>query len=200
MIFVGIFVMRHFTCLLFASYFFLFSCQKNTDRQENLIHRQAKKIDSLHRIADSLHNSLSTLVQQNDSLSKQLEYYRFFKDSCIVKGRIGLDYRILGAPYRGEKYPTERQVMSEHEYFKLVILDYKTKKTLQSLIIKPDKSGNFTYTLKLKKNQPYRDILYAKRKNNNKLRNENLHLRKESFRTECKDTMFYNFKIIRFRT
>jgi len=192
--------MKHYFYFLFFINFLLFSCQNNTARQENVIHRQTKKIDSLHRIADSLHKSLSTLVLINDSLSKQLEYYRFFKDSCIVKGRIGLDYRILGAPYRGEKYPTERQVMAEHEYFKLVILDYKTKKPLQSLIIKPDNSGNFTYTLKLKKNQPYRDILYAKRKNNKKLRNENLHLRKESFRTECKDTMVYNFKIIRFRT
>jgi len=159
------------------------------------------KFDSLNLENKVLNRQIFHLGQENDSLQRLLQMCRFYQDSCIVKGKIKVEYHLLGAPNRGEKYPTEKEVLQKNEYIKLVILNYKTKKPLKSIIVKPDKNGNFNYTMKLKKNTPYRNMLFAKRKNQQKLKDENtMWGPNHSFRTESKDTMHLNFYLIRYRT
>jgi len=139
-----------------------------------------QKIESILNLSDTLH---PVLIPKNDSLIFYESLHEFFKDSCIVYGKIGIQYHFFGAPHNEYSKPAmKRNEFVRNKIFKIEFSPYRSDKVFKTIIL--DKKGDYRYHIKLKKQKSYQIKFYEKKVGEEKfkqIKNSFMHLDFKTF-------------------
>jgi len=117
------------------------------------------KFESILILEDTLH---PVFIPKNDSLIFYESLHEFFKDSCIVYGKIGIQYLVLGEPHTEYSKPAmRRNEFVRNKIFKIEFSPYRSDKKFKTIIL--DKKGDYRYHIKLKKQKSYQIKFYEKK-------------------------------------
>ena len=148
------------------------------------------KIESILNLTDTLH---PVFIPKNDSLIFYESLQEFFKDSCIVYGKIGIQYHLFGEPHTQYSKPAmTRNEFVRNKIFKIEFYPYLSDKKFKTIIL--DKKGDYRYHIKLKKQKSYQIKFYEKKVGEEKfkqIKNSFMHL---DFKTFDRDVGKFDVK------
>jgi len=149
-----------------------------------------QKFESILNLEDTLH---SVFIPKKDSLIFYESLHDFFKDSCIVYGKIGIQYHFFGAPHNEYSKPAmRRNEFVRNKIFKIEFYPYLSNIKFKTIIL--DKKDDYRYHIKLKKQKSYQIKFYEKKVGQEKfkeIKNDLMHL---DFKTFDRDVGKFDVK------
>ncbi len=127
-----------------------------------------------------------------DSVKVKLQNQNnFFKDSCIIYGKIGIEYYYYGRPhFKNDPKPPTRQDFIRDKTFKIEFYPYLKNQLLKTIVT--GKAEKYRYSIKLKKHKSYQIKLYYKKRGENIWIPVKDRFMKTGFKTSKRDKALFN--------